>query len=297
MREALRNIREAAHYWANQTQPRGRAGNVSFAGGVLFSYRTAIGQHVINKRGERAVLVNDTSYSNSTSKQQSVMCSALPGHLRKIYIHAYVDRGTQDLSPRFETTVPLWMRESINYQVAALLVKASKARKNADQYRADAHNLLQSVKEYAEFFDLEYTAPDNLDELQAAAVADDQRRKIEAEQRKQARLQEQAERLLAWRNGADIGWTNFEQTALRISADGSEIETSRGARIPVDHARRVWSLLTKWKADGTQYQRGDKSIALGHYTVQQFNGNELTVGCHVIPWDEIAAIAVQLGLN
>lgn len=38
MRTVLRHTNEVCHYWANQIQPEGRAGNVYFDGPRIYSY-------------------------------------------------------------------------------------------------------------------------------------------------------------------------------------------------------------------------------------------------------------------
>ena len=66
MRRVLRNTDEVMHYWANRVQDEGRAGNVSFDGAELFSYRACIG-----RRLGSAVVLSNRKWSVTTSSHQT----------------------------------------------------------------------------------------------------------------------------------------------------------------------------------------------------------------------------------
>jgi hypothetical protein len=289
MRTKLKNVQEVMHFWANQVQDEGEAASVSFRGGRLFSYNTCIAE-IVNG----AVLVNAGSYSVTTSKHQSYMGQAIPHGMTVIHV-PYQSRGTQGLSPEwvnFTNDVKTPAEEA----AAEWLLKARKARPaNADNYRAHAWELIKRIEKYAQAFGIEYTAPYSLDALEESAV---EARKAQLEALKKAKAEReayQAERLVKWRNG-ETDYTYFEVTALRLSADGSEVETSRGARIPVEDAKRVWPLLKRCKAQGSTYSAGLSPVKLGHYSMTGFDGDTLTVGCHKIPFIEVEQIAERLGL-
>ena len=57
--------------WLNQSQPQAKAYNQHFDGYLFFSYRTLIACLIHNDEGEPAVILNNTSYSHTTSKHQS----------------------------------------------------------------------------------------------------------------------------------------------------------------------------------------------------------------------------------
>ncbi len=94
--------------------------------------------------------------------------------------------------------------------------------------------------------------------------------------------------------GLDVR-NHFEVTALRIKDD--VIETSRGAKIPLEHAVKFWSLINSWHQKGITYTKNNHSIHLGNYAVTRFENDILTVGCHQIPYSEIQNIANQLHLQ
>ena len=281
---------EAIHIYANDPERRGRASSISFGGGVLFSYNTAIAQHVTDEQGETAIIVNNTSYSVSTSKHQSLLRYAA-NHLTRLYV-SHIPYNTQDLKPKHAGD-RLRLIEAYERQAADYLVKASRARSKADDYRAAAYHVLNELKDYFAFFGIEYEAGD-LSALEAAAAEADSKAREAAKIRAAEKIKEQAEALEAWRKGEDKRHY-FEVTALRINGD--TIETTKGANIPLDHAVKAWPLLKRLHDSGGVYQNSGHSIHLGHYTVSRFERDTLTVGCHKIPFSEVSAIASQLGLQ
>ncbi len=292
MKKVFPSNSQCVHVWAQQSQDEGRASGVSFEYGRLFSYRTCIAEFFDNPdSNESTVIFNDYSYSSSTSMHQGLARQAVSG-VKKIYIKGFGSRGTHTLKygqGDFE-------RELVAYNhglVDELLIKASRARTRSDSYKAEALSIIQSLVDYAEFFGLTYKS-ENLDALQKSAVEYARFRAESEKQEKEARILEQAENLQKWRNGENAN-SNFEVTALRVS--GENIETSRGAVIPLEHGVKIWPLINKLHATGKTYTKTDRSINLGYFTVESFKNDVLTVGCHQIPFNELEKIAFQLNLK
>lgn len=290
MKKVFSSNSEAIHVWANHPERNGRANSVSFGGGVLWSYNTAIGQHVTNDKGESVVILNRTNYSVTTSKHQGEAAYAV-NHLKRIYIH-HIGYNVQNLK---YTLIGDRERliEFYEYEAANLLAKAERARTKGDYYRGAAYAHLNELREYFAFFGIDYAPPANMDELKQAAIERENEAKRIAAEMKAKRERDEAERLEKWRNGENV-YSYFEMTALRIK--GETIETSKGANIPVEHAIKVWPLLKRLHDNGGTYTRGEHSIHLGHYTLDSFNGDILRVGCHSIPFAEVQNIANKLGL-
>ena len=290
---------ELAHIWANDpdSSVEKSANSMSCHNGVLFSYSTCIGQIVTNYKGldtfqagAETVIFNNASYSNSTAKHQNFMRGAAR-HYDVINVNI-PQRGLDNLvygQRDFEAVI----KEPSEKAAAALLVKASRSRVHAARYYAEAIELFENLAKYAAFFKLVYTSPD-LTAFKAQALEADKKALELAKIRQAQRIIEQAEALEQWRAGHDVR-NYFEVTALRIKND--EIETTRGAKIPLDHAVKFWGLIKSWHDKGFSYVKDHHSINLGHYTVNKFDGQTLTVGCHSIPYSEIESIAHQLRLN
>jgi hypothetical protein len=286
MKKVFSSNSEVAHIWANETQTHGRASSVSFEYGVLFSYQTAIAQ-IIND----TVILNDYGYSPSTRKHQGYANSAIHGKTKIFVTIPRRNLSSLKFAQReFDEIIVSYNEDRAN----DLLVKASRARKNRDWYLSDANIIYKSIKQYADFFGLTYDLPADINELENAAVAAAKHRAEVEKQKRAQTIADQAENLEKWRKGEDVR-VNFEITALRLKDE--IIETTKGANIPADHARKIWPLLAKLKQSGETYTRGQKSHNLGHYVINSFDGVNLTVGCHVIPWPEIANMAEALKIG
>lgn len=68
---------ELPHIWASGTQANGRSNSMHFEGAALFSYQTVIARRIVAK-GRKAYVLDWASFSNSTSKHQSLARRAIP---------------------------------------------------------------------------------------------------------------------------------------------------------------------------------------------------------------------------
>jgi hypothetical protein len=277
-----------------------------FSNNTIYSYgyHFAIAKHMENENG-KFVLFTTRSYSNTTAKHQSKMRYSIR-HLKVIECNWYIQTGEQSLAPNSYYT-DLWrgenvtnganlnadIIESVENQANRLYEKSLKARKNKEILQNQAYDLINSLRAYADFFGLVYDAPLSFEQLNENIKNHEA---LKAEQRRIAaenRIKAQVENLQKWLNGENVSaW--FEVTALRINGDN--IETSRGARIPVEHAIKFYPLIKKWNDSGKEYTKENHSIHLGNYTVESFKNGVLTVGCHDIPYSEIDRISKLLGL-
>ena len=283
---------ELAHIWANDPDSSvyKSANSLSCHFGKLYSYSTCIGQIVTEPAGRDTVIYNNASYSNSTAKHQNFMRGATRHYdvinltIPKMNLSTLV-YGQNDFNNL--------IKDPSEKRALDLLAKAHRARTRATFYYSEAFHIYENLEKYARFFKLEYTAPD-LEKIKIKAVEvykiEQERLRIQQENRKKA----QAEALENWRAGLDVR-NHFEVTALRIKDD--EIQTTRGARIPLDHAIKFWGLIKSWHEKGVSYVKDHHSIHLGNYTVNSFKDDILTVGCHSIPYSEIQGIASQLHLQ
>jgi hypothetical protein len=102
------------------------------------------------------------------------------------------------------------------------------------------------------------------------------------------------EKSALWREGnpnVRLPWG--ADTLLRINGD--EVETSRGARVPVSHAKRGLAFVRRVVASGQEYVRNGHTLHLGHYAIDRIETDgTLHAGCHVIKYPEIEALAPAL---
>lgn len=107
-----------------------------------------------------------------------------------------------------------------------------------------------------------------------------------------------ADIIAAWRDGDTSArlrdpWNL--PVMLRVSADGSEVQTSRGASVLVSHALRGLRFVRAVVARGEAFETNGKTFHLGHYKIERIDiDGTLTAGCHVISYAEIERIAPEL---
>ena len=289
MKTKYSSNRELIHVWAHDSSPEimKQANSVTCHNDILYSYRTAIGQIVNND----TVIYNTASYSNTTSKQQSLMYQSTSHYLNRIYL---------DIK-KYDLNHLIFSQNSFNEiifepnlkQASEFLLKAARSKKYKDFYSSKALSIFDNLERYALLFNLAYELP-NVDAFTESALKADKEAKAIEKIRKAERIIEQAEALQNWRLGLDVR-NHFEITALRIKDD--VIETTRGAKIPLEHAVKFWSLINSWHQKGITYKKDHHSIHLGNYAVNRFENDVLTVGCHEIPFSEIEGIANQLHLQ
>ena len=83
-------------------------------------------------------------------------------------------------------------------------------------------------------------------------------------------------------------------TLLRVN--GNQIETSQGARIPLDHAPRIWALVQACRNTGRPYTRNGHTEHAGQYAIDAVDTDgTLRAGCHSIKYAELELMARTLG--
>jgi hypothetical protein len=127
-----------------------------------------------------------------------------------------------------------------------------------------------------------------LEQAVASAVAELHKRKLDAN----------AEKIAKWRAGEEVHLPHELDTMLRISRDGAGedrcIETSRGARVPLAVAPGLWRMVKSVHA-GTAWS-GPLGFRVGNYTLDEVKSDgSLVIGCHALPYEELALLAKQLG--
>lgn len=291
MRTVLRNIDEVMHYWANQAQFMGECGSVSFRDTKLFSYQACIG--VIEQvKGKRVAFIATRRWSRTTSSHCAAARSAA-SHLKIVEVWS-PDMTVQD------------NYDAMLEEVVELVSKSQRARK--EDNRIYYQNAAASVAHDFNFFAEAHNSPlritiEGLDDLVAAKQRHDaemaERQRVLEKQRAEERQKEIAEWVTAWRNAvghSGYGYGAYVDTMLRLSKDGSEIETSRGAAIPVDQAPALWRVIERQRGLAQDLIFPGEGQRLGVYRLTRIDGNgDIHVGCHHIKYDELRLMAQKLG--
>lgn len=290
MRHSYQSHQELAHVWAQNKQPttwRATSGNMLFVGPRIYSWGTHFCIARILPSG--VVVYGTHKYSSSTGKHQSIVRGAV-SHRKVVY--CYDPDGTAADN----------VRQAHRDVAAALLEGENKRRREHTRaaYKAQALQLAQQANEYLaalpddEKVGVKPIDLSTLDHIRDEAMRADELARAAAEAHRLKVLEVERAKLAAWRAHEYDGFMG-QITALRLSKDGTEVETSRGATIPVSHAKKLWPLIENCRKVGKGLE--DRNVRLGHFTLTRIGGDgSIVVGCHNIAYSEIEAIARQLGL-
>jgi hypothetical protein len=304
---------ELVHIWAAGRQDHGESSGMSFSpyplesdlrekgwtASRLYSYSTIIGAIFTRKDGKKLAILNLNSYSMTTSsKHQSPMQGAVR-HLDRAYIPCYIGRG-DSYFPVDSKTLFKRMVEGAHRRAADFIVSSKKRRTESTRDRdlAQANDICDNLAKIAAFFGHKYKRPDNFDSITAAVEKEARKQDRMRKQAAKQRIIDQQERMQKWLAGDRTVFASFEETKLRVIDD--VIETSRGAKVPKDQAVKCWTMLKRWHDAGQVVRASDlpKPLQFGSYTFTAYqpdNGGVLVVGCHDIPFSELARIAVTVG--
>lgn len=281
--------REIPHLWAHQSQPSARNGKGSFYfnGATIYSYRDSwpLASWIANERGDRAVVWNPSSYGNTTAHHLSMVRRSIPNGVLEFALPGlghYVRYG--EFRPDHYNAV-----EQYRQRLSGDIASAARARSHKEWKLQKAVDTAQEANAYLDFFGLSdhrFEIPSDWGDIReqlAKAAAE----KAAETRKREAELKREYEReIAAWLNGhlgASVPW-GLKDAYLRIDPrDTMQVETSKGARFPLDHAVHVAKLLRRLYASGVEYRRNGHTIHLGHYALDRVDlkGN-IHAGCHHI---------------
>ena len=289
------NSRNVAHLWAHQTQDSARNSNRSFYfdGKVIYSYGT---HFPIACHWGSVILFTTREYSVTTRKHKSDVRHAIPNsktvfnvpnvladsptsHLENCI--AYVET-IENLLGKCGRARSSWTREYLYRNVGSA----------AAEYNAYVlHFAIADAPAVPAIPGLATLTPKfaNVRDKEARARHEEQERTREA-----ARIKDQTEKLDRWRQG-EIIYSNFRGCPVGLRIRGDVVETTLGAEVPVEHARRALAWVRNVVARGVEFVPNGKTLHIGVYSVDRIETDgTLHAGCHVILYAEIERIAPQL---
>jgi len=286
---------EIAHVWAHQSAPQGKCpANMSFDGPTLYSYGTAIAR-LIEHKGRPAVLINENSFSVTTSGHQAAMRQALPGHLPRFYVSEH--RGT-----RLDNTPAQLFAQAIETATrAAKNAAAARPRQTAVRAQAEAEQgkWLERAREVSDFFGLRKKVDENTIARLAKAKATQEKKEAAARAKAQAaRMEENRAKLEAWKAGEPVDLWRISAgdfpVAFRLETEGGEPElvSSLGARVPLHAARVAYRFATSKR--GQEWRANGETCPVGNYALDSITPAGIVAGCHRISWPEIERLAPLL---
>lgn len=288
------NNRQLAHLWAAQSKPRGKGHNFYFEGPTIYSYGAhfPIASFVAMPNGGRCVLFTTDRYGQATSKHINYARSALFGLGVNVFTVPHVPVATMR-----DGSAAVHHPDNVRAYLARIDAKkleAARARKHREMLLGELARLQQEAELYRATF-----APDMAaitmtvtdDELREALAVKRAAEKAQAERDAAKNAEARAE----WRAGE--GFTAPGDTMLRLSRNGENIETSRGANVPVSVAPRLWVMVQRVRL-GEVFELPPGASAVGSFQLRDITAcGDLIVGCHHIRFAELDAMAGVLGLK
>lgn len=285
-----------AHLWAHQSQDSARnggRGNFFYEKETIFSYgrHFPIARHVQTKRG-RAVLFTTRDYSVTTTGHKYMVARACE-HLTVFGVRNVDDT---DRKAQFnEYRERYW----------ALARKYSRARSHKPWILGTMRGVVDEANRFAQFFGLRcrLSMPADESAMVAECRAIEEREAIRRQRedakrkREEAKRQQEAlERVQQWVDGQIDYCPSYGPIRLRIVGD--ELQTSRGARVPLAHAIKAFRIIKGLHDKGQAYQRNGRMVRLGHFALDTVDAQgNVTAGCHSVAWEEIQRVAILAGVN
>jgi hypothetical protein len=279
-----------AHLWANKSQDEARNArrNFYFDGDTIYSYgrHFPIARHVENKRGEHAVLMTTRTYSVTTAGHISCVRSACR--------HLTVFNVDHDYG---KTNAGLF--EDYRKKLLGLMHKYAKARSNRRYILTDINATVSEANDFAKFYGLRtrLKPPADLEAMVAECKRIEKAQSDKAKRAERERAAKEKEHLDAWVAGSVKYYASFYASPIKLRIFGDNLETSRGAVVPLKEAIRVYKILNRLRKRAKTYKRNGETIQLGQFALDSMDETgTVKVGCHTVEWTEIQRVAKLAGL-
>lgn len=274
---------DVAHVWAHRLQEEARNSTRSlfFNGDTIYSYgrHFPIARHVTDKHGRACVLFTTRDYSVTTSGHKSAVRCAIPDGLRVFHV--------QDVTAQPNAGV----LDGYAMRIESALLKATRARLNADWHLRDATELVDEANAFSIAFRLRrrFALPDDAslsalkERARLAAVKDAAARR----KRERAHVVEQSERLTKWA-GCALTW---ERGRNYMRVRGLMVETDIQAEVRIDEVQAIAPAVVAMFAAGETYKRNGHTLHVGQYPLEEVTADAVRVGCHTFTRAEVERIA------
>ena len=278
--------RQVAHLWAHKTQDNAKSagrGNIYFQGDTIYSYGShfPMARHVTNSKGEKAILFTNRTYSNTTAKHLSFVRQAIPNSIPVFYVN------------QVTTSPDATEIRSLEEEASELMAKSKTARTRKDFLIAQASGKISAATELARFFSIK-TKIATPKALEAAAVEIQKGLAKEAEEKKiraKQALKEAQDQIIDWKNGVAYARIPYNVSTSFGRIEKNELVTSKGARVPLEHVKKIADLVRSLITKGKTYKRNGHSIHLGDYVLDEIKADgTLMVGCHTFDKAEVLRI-------
>ena len=280
MKTVFNNSHDVIHLFTQQSQPHAKSTNVFFYNDKIYSYgyHYLLASFIENKKGEKAILINNEGYSRTTSKHISAIIQASRQYRQ--FFKTHIDKN-----------LLLQSLEDLKKKI----LKAKKPFLYSDQ----AQHLEKKYLEFCGFmgqkvdrelkkaFLFFHNKVEEMGEIYQKEIEEAEKARIKAEKaRIKAEKIKDAENLAKFMN-YEINYHYFYsgEDFLRISQDGQFIETSQRVKIPIESAKILYKLIKSGK--------DIKGYKIEDFTVISLNGT-LKIGCHQINTENVHEIGQKI---
>ena len=274
MKTVFSSAHDVIHAFAQRNQPHGRSSNVFFYNNEIYSY----GYHYLLGKfiDDKTIVIDNRGYSSTTAKHIS-----------------WIIGGTSQYKQFFTRSCDLHL---VNIQILALKDRLAKAKK-PEKYINEMLSLWDSLNEFIKYTKNKNTIKDDryknikriIKAIQSQPEEFQQKlaeaKKKEELMRKRSEAKQIKDTLSKWYNYEVHTFRIGEKDFLRISQDGSNVETSQHVKVSIDEARTLYQLICK----GIDI----KGHRISNYIVNSINGT-LKIGCHNIDMDSVHKVGKQL---
>lgn len=306
------NNSQVAHLWANQSKEEKYGSHFYFEGATIYSYgkHFPIAQFVQNARGERAVLFTRDTYGITTAKHVGLVHRALDGLNVPVFYVPHVDAYVREIKQPEKDTLKDAYKATLKV-AAGHANKAKRARKFAQYELEAAQREVQEANALSAFFKLGYRKVTDA----SVGIVADLAQKIEENRKKEALRKRERERkarekdqedFASWQAGyfmhgcpysyqTDEDGSAYLRTVVR---EGVRIvETSRGAQVNFEDARRAFRFVKLCKMTGRKFKANGLQVPVGDFAIRSITAEgDVQVGCHFFTWQRIAEFAKATGI-
>lgn len=276
MKRVFNSSWDVIHLFAQQSQSDARCGNVYFQqdysndkeyGTQIFSY----GSHYLLAEflDDNTVIINDTGYSVTTSKHIGEVSQATSQYKQFFYssckLQNVYDSVLENYKKLAKARKPELYINEITYKFRKLN-EFHAYKRNLTRIKKDP--MYREIKRIVNSLDVE-SAKKALNKEQARK---DRLFKAEVKQFKAHKINR-------------LKYSTKQYDVLRMSKDGTYIETNQGITVSTKEAKRLLNLIDNKKIIGAKVN--------DQFTVTAFNGI-FRAGCHNIPVNEINEIRKEL---
>jgi hypothetical protein len=304
------NNRQVAHLWASGSKQSAKGSNFYFEGEIIFSY----GDHfpIARRVSEDLYLITDRGYSVTTAKHKNYVRQAIPG-FAKVY--------PVENSPRssFETIRGEKMKQAVgmrdNMEDKSPVKTYQKARE-LSLFCDDTMELFglfyQHDKEFictpyqlelgrmktdaVELVNLHKEAFDAHEiKKQAQREAREEKRRAKWEEHNRILRLNAEEKAQAWREGLQgSGFYSLRILPPMLRINGEKVETSHGAEVSIDEARKAFDFIGKKIEAGESWARNGETCPVGPFSLVSIDPELVIVGCHRFSVEEVKNFGVLL---